>query len=276
MSLTSSTPNLTALDELVATLDDFKVEVGVDFGEFKERSSFIFELVSNSRVSMIAGMLGPGGLYETTSDALLECADRVRSKSDGFKCVLRINPYSTSIKKVEFSTTKKPFRLLWIKALHEVMGLPAPDTGEIEGYDKKKSSAKRKAKAAVLAELRGGSEGIAKFNARERLDVTSNGPFRRLSFEDFDLSGVNLQGLDFRGCSFEGCNLQGAILVSANLRKAVFANCDLSGARLDGARLEDADLQSSLVEGTSLEDIWWSATTKLPPGCNPGRRNWQG
>lgn len=161
----------------------------------------------------------------------------------------------------------------------------------------------------LLRELRGGAEGVSRWNARSLGERQAAGPFDGMDLRGADLAGVDLASLDFHGANFarstltsawllecnleqatfsganldqawcpNAClreaNLQGASLARANLRgcdcrQASFARANLSGANLDGANLCGADFSSSNLQDVSLTRARYDAHSQFPLAFTP-------
>jgi hypothetical protein len=161
----------------------------------------------------------------------------------------------------------------------------------------------------MLAELRGGPQGVKKWNARPEHDREKIGPLRGLDLSGANLAEVQLGKLDLQGSRFDGAVLTGAKLGICKLQSASFARADLtgaslsfleadranfedaklagcelflahlknanlrgadlSGAKLRCAHLEGADLTGAKLEGADLERAQYNAATKFPKGFRP-------
>jgi uncharacterized protein YjbI with pentapeptide repeats len=88
-----------------------------------------------------------------------------------------------------------------------------------------------------------------------------------------ELRSVRLGGADLEQANLTGTNLQGADLRKANLRDAVMPGALLQRALLEadlrGAVLS-ADLRHAELKNVDLRDARWDATTRWPPGFDPG------
>jgi len=186
---------------------------------------------------------------------------------------------------LEVSTRKSPIkapkvRPVVVKALHEALGLPVPSDEELAAAAKAKkskrqaqSSGRKKARAEILAELRGGPDGIARFNRRKRADVLELGPYQRLSFAGGDLSDANLANLSLRGCDFSKARLCGATLRNADLSKAVFDGADLSRANLDAATLTGASMVDAVLDLANIKNAKIDEETAFPSGFDTAAAN---
>src|SRR5262249_355935 len=123
-----------------------------------------------------------------------------------------------------------------------------------------------------LSDLRGGPEGVKRWNQRSEEERRAAGPLCEVDLRDCDLRGAwlsecglaraSLQRGNLAGCwavaaVLREADLRGASLTRANLRgcdcrNAVLAECDFDGATLDGADLCGADLSQARLAGASL------------------------
>jgi hypothetical protein len=162
----------------------------------------------------------------------------------------------------------------------------------------------------LLTDLRAGTEGVQRWNARPLEERQEAGSFRGADLACCALAGVDLGSLDFEGASFDGATLGGAWLLECNLerasfagadlaaawcagallreasfaraslagcnlrgcdcRKASFADANLQGATLAGADLCGADLSSANLRGATLLMARYDEHTRWPPGFRPG------
>jgi hypothetical protein len=163
----------------------------------------------------------------------------------------------------------------------------------------------------LVGELRGGADGVARWNARPAEERRAAGPLAGVDLTGAALPGVNLGGLDFSSARFDGaslaggwlleCNLsgarlrkanlarawcagarfhqaslQGALLVGANLRgcdcrKADLGGANLSGATLDGADLRGADLSATTLKGATVARARYDNDTRFPASFEPAQ-----
>ena len=148
-------------------------------------------------------------------------------------------------------------------------------------------------KEIVLAELRGGPEGIAKFNSRDPsfyqgpgtvsfakedlrgLDLSGvqfaeDAPLMRTKFHEANLTGAklasawaeglyctdaNLSNADMRDGRFGGGSFKNACFRNANLESASFNGCNLRGADFTGACLRYTCLRAANLTGAILDDV---------------------
>jgi uncharacterized protein YjbI with pentapeptide repeats len=114
----------------------------------------------------------------------------------------------------------------------------------------------------MLQELRGGPEGIKRWNDRRGEIVPMNclsldsrrkaGNFRRVDLSNLDLSEVDLTGLDFQGAIFDGASLVRAKLDYGDFRKVSFRNARLDSAICGIAKFSGADFTGASLHRTHL------------------------
>jgi hypothetical protein len=151
----------------------------------------------------------------------------------------------------------------------------------------------------LLADLRGGGEGVRRWNARPFSERQAVGPLRGVDLGGLDLAGVCLDGLDldggwlresnlsgaslagthlekawcagacFQGASFSAARLNGANLCGCDCRAASFAGASLDRATLDGADLCGADLSTASLLDASLARARHDGATRFPPAFVP-------
>jgi hypothetical protein len=109
----------------------------------------------------------------------------------------------------------------------------------------------------LLADLRGGAEGVQRWNARPPSEQQAVGPLRGEDLGGLDLAGVCLDGIDLDGGWLVESNLSDASLAGTRMEKAwcpgaCFRDANLSGARLSGANLRSCDCQGANFAGANL------------------------
>lgn len=98
----------------------------------------------------------------------------------------------------------------------------------------------------ALRLLRGGPEGVAKWNRRRAADEEIP------DLTEADLHGAHLHGADLGGADLSRADLRGADLGGAFLRGAKLTGAKLTGADLRGANLGGADLTWADLTGANL------------------------
>lgn len=91
----------------------------------------------------------------------------------------------------------------------------------------------------ALALLRGGKQGIKKWNALREAGEQPQ------SLAGVDLSRADLRGVNLSKADLFDANLSRADLFDADLREANLIDVDLSGAKLWSANLSEADLRGA-------------------------------
>jgi hypothetical protein len=168
----------------------------------------------------------------------------------------------------------------------------------------------------MLADLRGGADGVTRWNARPEEERKAEN-LRGVHLSRAHLAGVDLGSLDLTGARLDGatlteawlleCNLEGARLAGANLeqawcvgacfpqanlegaslarcnlrgsdfRKANLRGAGLQGATLDGADLCGADLLGATLAGASFREARYDEHTRWPQGTEgPVDTKWVG
>src|SRR5262249_33901753 len=134
--------------------------------------------------------------------------------------------------------------------------------------DEKELAARQAAlREEVLPELRGGTEGIAKWNSRSIENRSEAG----CALKGCDLSGINMSGVDFwtegrgpidlQGCNFTDANLTGAIMHDASLRKAIFRRAKMDMIGLVGAKAPSADFSNASLTNANLLSASFTGAT---------------
>jgi uncharacterized protein YjbI with pentapeptide repeats len=141
----------------------------------------------------------------------------------------------------------------------EAFGLATTALEALEEQKKDQQAELQQLRETMLAELRGGPNGVTKWNARPVHDREKIGPLHGLDLGEVNLAGVQLDKLDLQGSRFDGAVLTGAKLGICKLQSASFARADLTGASLsyleaDGANFEDAKLAGCYMFLASLKN----------------------
>ncbi|MCY2968598.1 MAG: pentapeptide repeat-containing protein [Planctomycetota bacterium] len=107
-------------------------------------------------------------------------------------------------------------------------------------------------KSHLLELLRGGEEGISKWNALTEGDREEEGLLLEIDFSGGNLSGALLRHLAMKGANLARANLTGADISYSDLR-----NANLFGARIDNVKIwgtlfRDADLSQASLTGSTL------------------------
>jgi uncharacterized protein YjbI with pentapeptide repeats len=141
----------------------------------------------------------------------------------------------------------KELKELAVRAWCEAMGVEPPSA---EAVQQELDDAKRQRddlRQKLLAELRGGAKGVARWNRQWWEARQAAAPFRGV-----DLSGANLSGVDLSGDFSNREDWQGAIFDQAVLAKADLDRCDLRQARFRNADLRGVVCRFSKVSGADF------------------------
>lgn len=180
-----------------------------------------------------------GGL----ADAMLQLAKRWPSGA------LRQNSANVDIKgtKLKPAALAKLCNLAWAEAC----GMPDDASAGHHRQDGSKNQRKNQ-RTVLLDDLRGGPNGVARWNDRSQNQRTATGPFRGLDFGGVDLESAELSDCDFRGSSFKGANLRYARLYFTDLKKVCFQGACLAGATCIQMKASEADFSDADLTGTRL------------------------
>jgi uncharacterized protein YjbI with pentapeptide repeats len=188
----------------------------------------------------------------------------------------------------------------------EAFGVEVPAPDELTRQRADFQAGRDRERGQLLDLLRGGPEGVARWNGVGREERKQVGSFAGADLAVADLTGVDLAWLDFpqsrfdgarlhqahlqsgnfteahfekadlREChgfgarfdraSFRGALLAGAGLWECSLREACLVGADLTGADLTGADLGGADLSGTTLEGAKLRQARFDAQTRFPAG----------
>lgn len=104
------------------------------------------------------------------------------------------------------------------------------------------------ASSSPLDDLRGGKEGVSRWNKRSDTERTLGGPYKKADLKGAVLDGANLSGLDFQKSCFDEARITGGSLKASNLnqstfRKATLTDVDTTSAKLKKCDFTDADLR---------------------------------
>jgi uncharacterized protein YjbI with pentapeptide repeats len=221
----------------------------------------------------------------------------------------KLRPDSIGVKASKCPLAKAELEALGTAAWFEACGLPAPSSEQIAQRQQAQKSANKRLREEMLAELRGGTAGVKKWNARGLKERQRAGTFRCLDLSGVKLAGIKLDRLDFQGAifdgaslreahlddcrlasvsfkgvnltkawlagtkcpdaSFEGARLDKCILRAVNFQRASFRDADLMGADFSFADLRGADLTGANLEGATFFGTKYDEQTRLPAGFAP-------
>ena len=107
----------------------------------------------------------------------------------------------------------------------------------------------------ALRLLKGGPEGVAKWNRHRRVAGEGIPDLRGANLFEANLNLADLRGDDLGGATLIGATLIGATLIGANLFEANLFEANLSGANLGGAKLSGAKLDGAACGGTVFVNV---------------------
>jgi uncharacterized protein YjbI with pentapeptide repeats len=194
-------------------------------------------------------------------------------------------------------------RRLALAAWCEAFGVAVPAPDVLAEREAALEAERAEQRRQLLQLLRGGPDGVTRWNARSFHERLRSGAFGKVDLGGADLAGANLAGLDFSGSNFEGArlvkaNLHGnfqqaqfskadlaeveggnfgsadftgatlvrAVLQGSSLRKARFPGADLTEADLIGADLCGADLSAAVLTGVRFVGAKYDGKTRFPVG----------
>jgi uncharacterized protein YjbI with pentapeptide repeats len=142
----------------------------------------------------------------------------------------------------------KALKQLAVAAWCEVSGLPVPTPDDLKKQKKEKEARTSAVRETMLAQLRGGKDGVAKWNQHDYIARGQAGSFRKVDLSRARLRDANLRCLDFREANFEKASLVKANLEHGSFLKARFLCAVLDQARMVRGQFSSADFQdASLV-----------------------------
>ena len=158
----------------------------------------------------------------------------------------------------------KELQDLAVAAWYEACGVEMPSAEELAAAQQQAAAGKASLREAMLAELHGGEQGVAQWNARSEAERKNLGKLRKHDFTKAKLAGVQFSGHDFEGCIFdradlkeahmENCQFKGANFASANLPKAWLAGGKYPEASFAGANLKDCNLRNANFRRTNFQN----------------------
>ncbi len=148
----------------------------------------------------------------------------------------------------------KPKELLALArdAWCEALGVAIPTAAEWEARTEKAASAAETLRDKMLAELRGGSAGVTKFNAHSDKDREKLGKLHNLDFTNAKLAGVHLNSTDLQGTKFDGATLTEAAFCGSKLQNASFFNVKASKSNFAGCKAADASFVAATLTKCNL------------------------
>jgi uncharacterized protein YjbI with pentapeptide repeats len=148
----------------------------------------------------------------------------------------------------------KALRELVLAAWCEACGRDVPAGDQIRTAVAQDQQREEERLANVLKDLRGGPEGIQRWNARTTQQRQHAGPFRKIDLSTAQMDGVNLSwNLDFRGANLAGASLVGAELSHwSRFQQACFCGADLTGADLGIGQFRKASFENAVLRKGKL------------------------
>jgi uncharacterized protein YjbI with pentapeptide repeats len=133
----------------------------------------------------------------------------------------------------------------------EALDVPVPTAEDLQKKREALASKRDAVRDKLLAELRGGSVGIAKWNKRDRNEQEKVGPLAGLDFSNAKLGGAELDRFDLRGTKFDGASLAKGSLWDSQLQGASFVGTTLSNARMGYAKCQGASFEGATFSRTT-------------------------
>jgi len=158
-------------------------------------------------------------------------------------------PLATSLTaKASKSPVKgKALKELCLAAWFEIFGQTPPNEEELKQLAKAAKAGDQDLRAALLAELKAGKEGVVKWNQRSHRERQQAAPFRELDLAGLDLRRVRCDELDFQQTNFTGAKLGRASFLGADLKQAKFDRAEAAGAKFREAKLSQASFAGSVL-----------------------------
>jgi hypothetical protein len=199
---------------------------------------------------------GPAGSWYTSARGLGDALfDLARRYPEGTLQVELVTAHGQSC-----PVKGKALQRLALAAWCEVRGIAVPSDDELRQKRKARESRRQLLRADMLADLRGGPEGVERWNRRTPAERAEVREFRRVDLKGAQLAKASFRGgsrggLDFTGAIFDGADLRKASLDSGLFCQASFKGADLSGASLAGASLTGANFEGATLVGCYLRNI---------------------
>jgi uncharacterized protein YjbI with pentapeptide repeats len=173
-------------------------------------------------------------LYSPTRDHLFE-PENAPSLSAGMVALANLwHAAAPALESVRIEAKKEPKRKdLWalaVRAWAEAFNLPAPDDRAVQEMKDRRPAVRRRWRDLLLAELRTGADGVARWNRR--------GIFLHEMLDDF--TEADLREADLTGVFFHKMNLSSARFDGAFLGRGRFDSCGAQSASFRGAKMEES------------------------------------
>ena len=164
----------------------------------------------------------------------------------------QFRPELTTVQSKDCELKGRALKALVVAAWSEAFGLapvtPAPASQRVATL----RQSQREARTAQLALLRGGLQGVKRWNALAAFEKEKAGHFRNVDLAHQRLRGVTLKLGGVRRLDFRGANFTGADLTEAAFWFVEFARATFQGARLDGIATSYAHFTHADLTGATL------------------------
>ncbi len=300
--------NLKQFEELAKKVPRFSTSIEVELNSVRLK----LYVTTFTKQGLVYGSINinssgsPSVQYDSVSAAMIALAQRFPDATLDADSVCATAP----------PKTKFDFAKLALASWCEALGIDVPTDEELNNRKAEKASKAKVLLDELVSELRGGLEGIAKWNARrnnqEEIPEISGQDFSNVDFTGavlddvgfpnckFDgamLKQVSMRAANFYQCSFIGAdlekvvanrtlferaNLTGARMCGAQIRSswandANFGDADLTGCDFSDGFIQGADLATAKIENTRFQFTSFNQDTKFPQDFNPvGELLWVG
>jgi len=148
------------------------------------------------------------------------------------------------------------FKALVMAGWCEAFGMPVPTAEEIAQVEADRQARQAALREQLLQELRGGSEGVARWNARPYEERRQANPLPEVDLSGIDLTGANLLALDFEMATFDRATLVRCDLKSGKFKEASFRKANLKETQAVGARFHAAVFAGARLDGVCFRQCW--------------------
>lgn len=131
---------------------------------------------------------------------------------------------------------KSPLQSAAVAAIGELWGVEVPTVTS----------------SSPLDDLRGGSEGVARWNRRSDTERSLGGPYKKADLRGAVLDGANLAGLDLQKSCFDEARITGGSIKTSNLNQSTFRRALLSEVDTTSAKLKKCDFTEADLRGVNL------------------------
>jgi uncharacterized protein YjbI with pentapeptide repeats len=240
-------PNMRLLEAVWQRTGSLETSLHID--PDGREANFVQLVIVNAGRAVEAFSSKPDGTHRCQADTLCEAMLELAQLWPGAELYLEtLHVRSGSVRE-----TPKELPEQALAAWHEAFALTLPSPAE--------RKARQKAhRQRFLEMLRGGPEGIRRWNAFRSETLTRAGHFRRADLANCNLQGVNLSNhhgscfgrLDFQGANFAGANLTGGSLHDCSLVKSCFRGAVLDNVDCASANLRQADFEGASLRGCNM------------------------